>query len=1006
MSFQGDVNGTALADLLQSMARGREGVLKLSARRSVRLSLGFLGGSLYLLPEDNEESETWRARSQDAFREGETRVDPLRMAQIARAQRIETLFTLLESGEVHFRFTPGPVPRPGEAAAAIQPGESGQSVNSGVHVAPIPVEALLLEYARLCDEGLEVPGWRWISPQLVLTALIPPKSAPEAATFLAECDGASSLAEIADRLGWPLRQARICAETLCVQGRAQSVDRATLLSLVQRELIQSNPSRAAARLGAWLRVCAPGPIASQELAVLESLATSERLAPLLARMSPQDARRLALRAGNSSATALQRVGWHAEVARACPKDRLAALHLMAAQVRSGIDPSVPSQESVLELARAFHSAKQSLRARALLRVAATRENREPQAQLELGQLLLANGAAAESTQWILEAARHFLDRRQPAVVLDALRGLCDAHSGGAEARRLLTRARALSVRSRLVQRHSLIIMGVCVLLMSVGVVHYRGSSARAQAMQQVREEFGDPARALATFEAHFAGQDDADLEELRQEIHGRMTARDLALRNAWNEQFRAIQSDCNLGDALSGLDRALKLSRPPALHVLKESWGTRADLFRGLAARMERKLTSLPEATESGVETQSVESTDRDLLRALRSRLGSEARSEDITALDAQLQALSQIMDEREQRRAARDLEAAEGARLLQQDILYNSAQSDIEQGRFDAALKIYEQLVPEFIGTGPQSRIVKERDALAATVATIRRAEELCRKGDLAAARAELGKDSKLRNQPMPLLIDSVPPGATLSLPDNSQYRCPVELRASLFQDLEFSLQLKGHAPLVHRGPAGDLRLLLEELPALQLTSRTRIEAAPLFHAGRCYLADRTGTLYCLDGDRIDWQRETGSLSGFARSPLAHPRDPSRILVASEDGEVWSVGASDGELKGPWRAPLPLRSGPEVLGDLVVVRLRDGSAWVLDENLVPAPVETPLELNAPSQAERALPTGLRLSEKRYRWDSPTGERNLGRVGTLHFAVQVGGWLYIADGAGLRMWHE
>ena len=51
MSFQGDVGGIGLADLLQSLARGREGVLSLLGKDGVCSTLGIQNGLLHLLPE-------------------------------------------------------------------------------------------------------------------------------------------------------------------------------------------------------------------------------------------------------------------------------------------------------------------------------------------------------------------------------------------------------------------------------------------------------------------------------------------------------------------------------------------------------------------------------------------------------------------------------------------------------------------------------------------------------------------------------------------------------------------------------------------------------------------------------------------------------------------------------------------------------------------------------------------------------------------------------------------
>ncbi|MEY2786065.1 MAG: hypothetical protein RL277_2277 [Planctomycetota bacterium] len=1000
MSFQGDVSGTALADLLQSMARGRDGVLKLSSRRSMRLTLGLLGGALCLLPEDNEDSEIWRSRAQAVFAGDGSAV---RMAQIARAQRIETLFDLLDAQEVHFRFTPGPVPHPNARKSGVQSGESGQeSSSAGVHVAPVPVEGLLLEYARLCDEGMGVPGWQTLAAHFVPQSQVEPELARDAASFLRECHGGASLAEIADRLGWPLRQARICARTQLVQGRLRAAPREHLLTQVQHELLQASPAKAAARLTAWLHACDAGCMVPAELAVLEALWSQEQIQPLLSRMAPRDARRLALRVGNSSAQPLRQVEWHAELARQCPKDRLVALHLLAVQVRSTIDPSVPGHEAVMEFARAFHASGQRLRARALLRVAAARNVSQPELQLELGQLLLSCDAPMEAAPWILDAARHYLGARQPEAVLEALRGLCERSAGGVEARRLLTRARTLSVKSRLIRKNSLITMGLALVFASLGVVHYQDSHERAVQLGEIRAQHEDPRAALALLEARFPGADDAAVQELRSELAHRIAALESAQRNAWNEHYRAIQAECIMGDAVRGLDRALRLANPPGLG---DNWPTRSELFQGLLARLERTLTALPPALEAGAQVLEQETAEVALLKSLRDRLAGEERREDLGKLAAELRALLERYELRESQRDAQRRALAEEALKTRQNILYNTARALVAEGNHPAALQHYEELLPLLANSPVREQLEAERNALAAKVQLLAQAQELCLRGEHAEARELLKDQPELRSQTMPVRIDSVPSGAEVRLADGTRLTCPLELRASLFRELEFTLTREGHAERRYRGPMQNLRLELYELPSHASAVRGRIEAPPLELGEHALLADRGGRLQCLRNGEQVWSVETGSLSGFAHTPLPSPTDPEQAYAVSADGEVWLVRVTDGSLQGPWRAPLPLRGAPQRCQGSVLLRLRDGSVLAFDGGLEPRPSSSEFS-EAGGKPARLQEEEFSCEADGYRWQSPSGPRWLERVGTLHFALRLQGSLWISDGAGLRMWRE
>ena len=67
MSFQGDVAGIGLGELLQGLARGeRNGVLTLTGRHLLA-TVGLRKGQLYLLPGPEEDDSLWRDRCMRAF---------------------------------------------------------------------------------------------------------------------------------------------------------------------------------------------------------------------------------------------------------------------------------------------------------------------------------------------------------------------------------------------------------------------------------------------------------------------------------------------------------------------------------------------------------------------------------------------------------------------------------------------------------------------------------------------------------------------------------------------------------------------------------------------------------------------------------------------------------------------------------------------------------------------------------------------------------------------------
>ena len=100
MSFQGDVRGIGLAELLQGLARGRkEGVLTLTSKGEKRAVLGLEDGKAWLLPDPDEEVEDWKTRGRDAWADDPSfTIEPSRMEPIVKAGRLEQLYSLLDGG--------------------------------------------------------------------------------------------------------------------------------------------------------------------------------------------------------------------------------------------------------------------------------------------------------------------------------------------------------------------------------------------------------------------------------------------------------------------------------------------------------------------------------------------------------------------------------------------------------------------------------------------------------------------------------------------------------------------------------------------------------------------------------------------------------------------------------------------------------------------------------------------------------------------------------------------
>src|SRR5204863_220994 len=70
--------------------------------------------------------------------------------------------------------------------------------------------------------------------------------------------------ELADRLGWPMRQLKVVASTELRRGVLRFALAPEILELALRELVQGQVVRASARLGAWCDASQPGPMSAAE----------------------------------------------------------------------------------------------------------------------------------------------------------------------------------------------------------------------------------------------------------------------------------------------------------------------------------------------------------------------------------------------------------------------------------------------------------------------------------------------------------------------------------------------------------------------------------------------------------------------------------------------------------------------------------------------------------------------------------------------------------------------
>ncbi|MBL8862896.1 MAG: DUF4388 domain-containing protein [Planctomycetes bacterium] len=975
MSFQGDVGGIGLADLLQSLARGRSGVLSLHSKDGLRATLGVEDGALHLLPEPDEDPETWRKLARIAWVDApETNVDALRMEEIARARRLETLYRLLDSSTVHFRFAPGPVPHRPEGSglgSAEQGLEKSGPGRESVWCAPQPIEGALLEYARLKDDW-DTLGCGWIDVEnVVFQRLDSGAMKGDVERLHRVCDGTSSLIEMADRLGWPLRQARNVAIAELRRGALRYSTPPELLYLVQHELARAQTERAVGRLVSWLRAAPGGPLAEIDAHGFEAEWQSGRLQPVLHALPPRFARAFLRRLDHGTHAPMPSLARWREYAREKGGDRTTQVRLVAWQLRASVDPNVPGVRDLLALARAFLRENRALAAAALLRIAAARAPETLHVRVEIGTAMAQAGIADEAAPFVLEVARPEVEAGRGEDVLPALRALTDALPGDRDIRRLYLKARARSVQRTLVRKHSLVALALVAALGVGALVQFVSHRETQDRVSRVLALADDPAAALLELDAAFPGDESPRVAALRAELTERKRVTETAIRTAWSDEYNGAAIECTVGDVELGLHRALKLPPPPTLRAGDEPLPLVSDLYNGLAARLDAQVGALGARIE---DTQAQMRAEERLLALLRSLDGllAEQRQPAAREFGERLTVLRQRVEARGEQRARERAEREKRENLAAQDLLINTARAHEKAGDHKRSLEAYRELVATD-PSGSLGRLFQREIAVVeARVRALSEARTLAEAGRqpeayerLKAALAD--PDAWL----LPWRVSTVPPGARARMPDGTERVTPFTLETTWREQLEFTLELEGHAPhrVVSEHPA-NVAVILSRLPERAWGALGRVEAPPVAVGDDHIVVDRAGTIARLTRDgACAWSANLSSLGGIGRAPVFLPGRPGHLLVVTEDGEVWIVAAADGKRDGPWSAAAPPVAGPAVIQNQVVVRFKNGTSYTWTDRLKPEEAEGSL---LEDREEHRLGSSAGLAVLRRRASSAT----------------------------------
>ena len=927
MSFQGDVAGIGLGELLQGLARGgRDGVLTLYGER-ISGCLGVKGGMLYMLPAPEEDESLWRERSLRAWADDpKPLMETRRREAIARAERLETFYRMLETENMHFRFEPGAQPN----ARATSEGEDpwGQGM---------PVEYMLLEHARLSDEG----GGSDLNVEFfdLPRALDPSRFPPDVRDFLAQCDGSSTLQEIADRLGWPLRQCRLHILEHYKSGAVRLAQPRELLAAGQHELASGRVGRAATRLAGWVRSSLPGPLSLGDAELFVGEWKEGRLPLVLGALSPRDGRAILRkldRVHNDRVSALER--WR-KLADEHRSDLVSQLHKAALQLAATEEPDPRSFTDLLRVARNFQEQGYPARTRTLLRLASFQLPSRPQTRIELGRRMVENGLVEEGTRWLLELARELIDQadgdRALAPIRIVLKKLPD-HTG---AHGLLIEARALIARRKRRRWKSAIALAVVVIVSMVGLVHLGIQHKAASRMGEVRDLMANPEAALALLNEYFPEDQSESVAELRSQIIGLIREAESDELTAWQSYYQGIEEECEYGDPLLGLKRALDL-KPAPTKGSSRNQPTRMDLLSVLTGRIERLQREANVSVDATIEELHAEDLLQTLLRELLALSEKHSKEPEVSAFYIRLEALNGEVQDRSRRRAQEREDRIRAETEEEQDALLNLARAHDSAGDLERAVATYEALqrTPGFDELAPH--LSEEIEAVKKHWDAVVEATALAERGDHRAAldRLEEGCPRNPSEHLLPWKVESMPTGARATNRGGQSRVTPYTTSSQPGSRRELTFEMEGYETqtLILDNPQ-DLEVFLHRIPERVLGAEHRVQAMPVPVGDDHVIADRKGRILRLDGrSNAKWTQMLESLGGVARTPMFLPQRPGYLLVITEDGRAWLVDAANGKAEGPVDLQSPPEEGPTLTRKGVWLQLADERIAVWEDGVQP----------------------------------------------------------------------
>lgn len=950
MSFQGDVAGIGLGELLQGLARGeRNGVLTLTGRH-LSATVGLRKGQLFLLPGPEEDESLWRDRCVRAFADApDGNLEPSRRQVIARASRLETFYQMIEAPNLHFRFDPGQLPPAPSAAvrnaqpAAVKGHRSVQfdagpdqeyfEEDSSAWGTGMPVEYMLLEHARISDEvkiGLGAQLADFDLPR----ALDPDGQDAEIRDFLLQCSGSSTIQEIADRLGWPLSKCRGVIGEYLRAGLVRMAQPRELLAAAQREMELGRAGRAASRLVGWTLRSAPGPLGAADAQLLLNEWQRDRLPKALALVDSRCARgvlRRLDRLENDRRVVHERWKILVELHR---QDELTLLHELSLRLASS-NPNSRTFSDLLRLAHSFHARGLTGRTRMLLRLCANHLPEGGAIRVELGRRMLEAGLMAEGSRWLLNTARELLANRDGEAAMLPIRAVLRVAPEHSEARALLEQAQVVQVKRKRLRWTLAIGLSTGAVLSLVALIKFHDYREAQRWVDSLSGK--SPALALTQLDLEFGQDPPARIKELRERLVRTNEEEQRRHFDEWSSRYREAEESCRFGDPLLGFSQALKLPPPP-------SWSASGtadmnDLLGQLARRIDAQAKALDLPVDASLESINEEERLLDLLEEFQVLMKGQQLPAEAHSFRFRVDELCEEVRTRREKRANERVKVFAKEKEKEQDILLATARAHDQAGDLERALTAYERLLESDPALGLIPDLQQEIERVRAHNRALQQALSLCEKGRQAEAERVLkAVCPRPIEHLLPYRVDSLPTGARVTQSDGRVRTTPFVAKSGFGEHVTFRFTMPGFAErtLEVQDPS-DLLVYLHLFPERSWKSSNKIEAAPVPSGDDHIVADRRGRIARIDQDsHAKWEIDLKTLGGVARTPVFLPNKSGWLLVVGEDGQVWLVHAQSGEVEGPRDIGSLPAVGPELTRSGVSVQFADGRVGVWTDRLEP----------------------------------------------------------------------